>query len=42
MIYWSCVGCTPILTAELSALDRITAVETNIDYFDSRGDNATQ
>ena len=35
MIYWSCNGCTPIFTAELSALDRITAVEKKLDCVDS-------
>ena len=35
MIYWSCAGCTPSFTAELSALDRITAVEKKLDCFDS-------
>ena len=35
MIYWSCAGCTPIFTAELSALDRITAVEKKLDCVDS-------
>ena len=35
MIYRSCVGYTPIFTAELSALHRISAVEKNLDYFDS-------
>ena len=35
MIYWSCAGCTPIRTAELSALDRIIAVEKKLDCVDS-------
>ena len=35
MIYWSCAGCTPSFTAELSALDRITAVEKKLDFVDS-------
>ena len=34
MIYCSCVGCTPIFTAELSALDRVTAVEKKLDCVD--------
>ena len=35
MIYWSCAGCTPSFTAELFALDRITAVEEKLDFVDS-------
>ena len=35
IIYWSCAGCTPRFTAELSALDRITAVEKKLDCVDS-------
>ena len=35
MIYWSCAGCTPSFTVELSALDRITAVEKKLDCVDS-------
>ena len=31
MIHWSCAGCTPSFTAELSALDRITVVEKKLD-----------
>ena len=34
MIYWPCVGCTPIFTEELSALDRITAVKKKLDCVD--------
>ena len=30
LIYWSCANCTPSFTAELSALDRITAVEEKL------------
>ena len=35
MIYWSSAGCTPSFTAELSALERITAVEKKLDCVDS-------
>ena len=35
MVYWTCAGCTPIFTAELSALDRNTAVEKKLDCVDS-------
>ena len=35
MIYRSCAGWTPSFTAELSALDRITAVEEELDNVDS-------
>ena len=35
MIYWSRAGCTPSFTAELSALDKITAVEKKLDCVDS-------
>ena len=35
MIYWSCVGCTLSFTVELSALERITAVEKKLDCVDS-------
>ena len=34
-IYWSFVGYTPSYTAELSASDRITAVEEKLDCVDS-------
>ena len=34
MIFWSCAGCTPSFNAELSALDRITAVEKKLDCVD--------
>ena len=33
MIYWSCAGCSPILTEDLSTLDGITAVERKLDQF---------
>ena len=35
MIYWSCAGCSSSITAEQSALDRITTVEENLDCVDS-------
>ena len=35
MIYWSCAGCTPSFTAELSALEKITAVDKKLDCVDS-------
>ena len=35
MIYWSCAGCTPSFTADLSALERITAVEKKLNCVDS-------
>ena len=35
MIFWSCAGCTPSFTAELSTPDRITAVEQKLDCVDS-------
>ena len=35
MTYGSCAGCIPSFRAELSALDRITAVEKKLDCVDS-------
>ena len=35
MTYGSCAGCTPSFSAELSALDRITADEKKLDCVDS-------